>query len=409
METAGKLVEDDEAAEAMKESGLGTPATRAATIERLIDTEYLLREGKSLRATDKGLALIRMLGDHQLTRPDLTGVWEKRLLDMEAGREQRAAFMTDIQRFTTDTVKWFADKDRSAMRLERREIGPCPRCDGTIVERPKSYSCTSWKSSDEPGCGFTIWKQVGGRTISPEEAAEMVKEGKSSDDMPSERVVIGPCPTEGCGGEIVERGKSYGCTSWKSRTETGCGYVIWKRPRGAKEDVTVEEARALVAAGKTNAEVRSTEPIGACPTPGCGGQIVENSRAFGCTSWKSRREPGCGFVIWKRQRGAAGEVTREDAARMLADGTVPVPTAAPSAEPLGPCPTERCKGEIMERSKSYGCTSWKSKSKPGCGYVIWKTPRGLGREVGREEAVELVRLGLTEPSAEDDAKGDAAA
>ncbi len=183
METAGKLVEDDEAAEAMKESGLGTPATRAATIERLIDTEYLLREGKPLRATDKGLGLIRMLGDHQLTRPDLTGVWEKRLLDMEAGREQRVAFMTDIQRFTTDTVKWFADKDRSAMRLERREIGPCPRCDGTIVERPKSYSCTSWKSSDEPGCGFTIWKQVGGRTISPEEAAEMVKEGKSSDDI----------------------------------------------------------------------------------------------------------------------------------------------------------------------------------------------------------------------------------
>ena len=180
METAGKLVEDDEAAEAMKESGLGTPATRAATIERLIDTEYLLREGKALRATDKGLGLIRMLGDHQLTRPDLTGVWEKRLLDMEAGRENRAAFMRDIQRFTTETVDLV--RRQGPLRrcaLERREIGPCPRCDGKIVERPKSYSCTSWKSADEPGCGFTIWKQAGRpHDHAARRPRELVAEGK---------------------------------------------------------------------------------------------------------------------------------------------------------------------------------------------------------------------------------------
>ncbi len=76
-------------------------------------------------------------------------------------RTNRGAFMRDIRRFTTETVAWFSDKDRTAMRVERREIGPCPRCDGTIVERPKSYSCTSWKSAEEPGCGFTIWKQHG--------------------------------------------------------------------------------------------------------------------------------------------------------------------------------------------------------------------------------------------------------
>ena len=102
--------------------------------------------------------------------------------------------------------------------------------------------------------------------------------------------MIGPCPTPGCGGEIVERGKSFGCTSWKSRTEAGCGYVIWKRPRGAKEDVTVEEAPR---AGRRRQDERraalDASRIGACPTPGCGGQIVENSRAFGCTSWKSRQ------------------------------------------------------------------------------------------------------------------------
>jgi DNA topoisomerase III len=332
METAGKLVEDDEAAEAMKESGLGTPATRAATIERLIDAAYLEREGKQLRATPKAIGIIQTLGDHDLTSPALTGEWERRLVKIEAGQESRDVFMRDIKRFTEETVAWFADKDRTAMRVERRVVGPCPRCDGEIVERPKSYSCTSWKSKAEPGCGYTLWKEVGGRTITFEEAVEYVRNGISADDIKPERVVIGPCPTPGCGGEIIERAKSYGCTSWKSRSETGCGFVIWRKAGG--KEVSRDEAIEMVKEGRTNATVR------------------------------------------------------------------------PAAEPLGPCPTEGCDGEIVEKARSYGCTSYTSKKKPGCGYVIWKTQRGLGREIGREEAIEMVKQGLTTPAA---APGDAEA
>ncbi len=73
-------------------------------------------------------------------------------------------------------------------------------------------------------------------------------------------------------------------------------------------------------------------------------------------------------------------------------------TVRPAAEPLGPCPTEGCDGEIVEKARSYGCTSYKSKKQPGCGYVIWKTQRGLGREIGREEAIEMVKQGLTTPA-----------
>jgi DNA topoisomerase III len=332
METAGKLVEDDEAAEAMKESGLGTPATRAATIERLIDAAYLEREGKQLRATPKAVGIVTTLGDHDLTSPALTGEWERRLVKIEAGEESRDVFMRDIKQFTEETVAWFADKDRTAMRVERRVVGPCPRCDGEIVERPKSYSCTSWKSKAEPGCGYTLWKEVGGRTITFEEAVEYVAKGISADDIKPERVVIGPCPTPDCGGEIIERTKSYGCTSWKSRSETGCGFVIWRKAGG--KDVTREEATEGVGEGRTNATVR------------------------------------------------------------------------PAAEPLGACPTEGCDGEIVEKARSYGCTSYKSKKKPGCGYVIWKTQRGLGREIGREEAIEMVKHGLTTP---DSNPGDAEA
>lgn len=318
METAGKLVDDDEAAEAMKDAGLGTPATRAATIERLIDAGYVERDGKSLRATEKGVGLIQMLGDHVLTKPELTGRWEQRLNEIQRGAERHEDFRRDVEGFTRDVVAWFANKDREDLRVERRPLAPCPTpgCEGHIVEYPKSYGCDSYKSKDEPGCGYTLWKQANGKTLTMEQALEHIAAGRSSKDLAAEREVLGPCPTPGCDGEIIERTRSYGCTSWKSRSETGCGFVIWKRVRGQKGEVDVEAARKMVAAGETNAApAPSKEPVGKCPTPGCGGDIVANSRAYGCTSWKSRKSPGCGFVIWKRESGH--EVTPEEAAERI--------------------------------------------------------------------------------------------
>lgn len=320
METAGKLVDDDDAAEAMKDAGLGTPATRAATIERLIDADYVERDGRSLRATEKGIGVIQMLGDHVLTKPELTGQWEQRLNRIQRGEETHETFRRDVETFTGDVVTWFADKDRDDLRIERRELAKCPTpgCEGMIVEYPKSYGCNSYKSKDEPGCGYTLWKRQNGKTITFDQAMELIAQGKSSKDLEAEREIIGPCPTPDCGGEIVERTRSYGCTSWKSRSETGCGFVIWKRVRGQKGEVDVETAKRMVAAGETNAApAPSKEPVGECPTPGCGGSIIENSRAYGCTSWKSRKNPGCGFVIWKREKGH--DVTREEAAERIAE------------------------------------------------------------------------------------------
>ncbi len=176
METAGKLVEEEELAEAMRDSGLGTPATRAQTIEDLITNRYIEREGRQLRATPKGLAVIRMLGDHDLTSPALTGEWEHRLQRIQEGAESSDAFMSDIRSYATKIVEWFADKDRDAMKIERRVIGPCPRCDGDIVEMPVSYSCSSYKSKKEPGCGYTLWRQQGTKEVTPEEAEELVRQ-----------------------------------------------------------------------------------------------------------------------------------------------------------------------------------------------------------------------------------------
>src|SRR5205823_1965115 len=168
METAGKLVDDEEAREAMKERGLGTPATRAETIETLIRREYVERLGKDLQATPKGLQVMTMLEAHPLTSPELTGDWEKRLSDIEHGSGDRAKFMSEIESFTRSTVEQIAALDKEKLRPERVEIGPCPRCGLTIRENSRAYGCTSWKSREEPGCGFVIWKRVASRSLTPE-------------------------------------------------------------------------------------------------------------------------------------------------------------------------------------------------------------------------------------------------
>ena len=102
METAGKLVDDEELREAMKDSGIGTPATRAAIIERLLQVGYIERDGRALVVTEKGLNVIRLLGEHALTSPGLTGEWEHRLAKIETGEDSREAFMGDIVKFAED-------------------------------------------------------------------------------------------------------------------------------------------------------------------------------------------------------------------------------------------------------------------------------------------------------------------
>jgi DNA topoisomerase III len=185
METAGKLIDDEELREAMKESGLGTPATRAETIETLIRREYIERVAKDLQPTPKGLQVITMLEEHPLTSPELTGDWEKRLTDIEHGNDDREAFIKDIASFTRATVEQIAALDKEKLRPERVELGPCPRCGaqtGEIIkENSKAYGCTSWKSREETGCGFVIWKRVAGRTLTPEIARQLLEEGKTKE------------------------------------------------------------------------------------------------------------------------------------------------------------------------------------------------------------------------------------
>jgi DNA topoisomerase-3 len=174
METAGKDIEDADMREAMEESGIGTPATRAAIIERLITVGYIEREGRALHATEKGVQVIRLLGEHALTSPELTGGWEHRLDLIEQGRDSREAFMGDIVKFTTETI---AELDKlKEVKIERANLGPCPVCGKDVIENRKGYSC--W-TKDDPGCGFVVWKQKAGKILTPVIVKELMAKGRT--------------------------------------------------------------------------------------------------------------------------------------------------------------------------------------------------------------------------------------
>jgi DNA topoisomerase III len=236
METAGKLVDDDELREAMKESGIGTPATRAAIIERLLQVGYIERDARALVVTEKGLNVIRLLGEHPLTSPGLTGDWEHRLAKIETREDSREAFMNDIVKFTSDTVGELDTKLKD-VRIPRANLGPCPVCGRDINENRKGYSC--W-SREDPGCGFVIWKSKAGKQLPVAVARELIKTGRTA------RAVTG---FKG------RSGKSFRARLALQQSEDGKWRVEFDEPwakEGAKPPESEEAAE--VAAGTEGAE-----------------------------------------------------------------------------------------------------------------------------------------------------------
>ena len=179
METAGKLVEDEELRQQMKDSGLGTPATRAATIERLIKVGYIEREKKVLVPTEKGRSLIGLLGESPLTSAELTARWEERLAKMEKGAERRPDFMADINGFATklvEEVRGMEGERLTAPSRSREPLGACPKCGAPVIETKKAYGCSAWKQT---GCDFAIWKQVSGKRLSEGQAKQLLTRGRT--------------------------------------------------------------------------------------------------------------------------------------------------------------------------------------------------------------------------------------
>jgi DNA topoisomerase-3 len=207
MESAGRDISDEEMRAAMRDSGLGTPATRAATIETLIRRTFVARDGKNLVPTDMGIGLIDALPEKSLASPELTGTWEARLSRVARGEETRAAFMADISRYVTDVVTAIRGgagvvrAPGAAARAAATPAGPgpaapaakparakaapaaapaatlpCPRCkQGTLVAGKRGWGCTRWRD----GCAFVIWFEIAGRHITDAELTDLVSKGKT--------------------------------------------------------------------------------------------------------------------------------------------------------------------------------------------------------------------------------------
>ena len=142
METAGKTVEDEELRDAMKENGIGRPSTRAAIIEKLYQRKYIVKQGKSIRATETGINLIHTIISPLLRYAELTGLWEKKLREIERGEYTAQQFLDELKEMTSGVIRDV--KTNKAGML-------CPVCrKGTIIRGNTRYGCSRWRE----GCSY---------------------------------------------------------------------------------------------------------------------------------------------------------------------------------------------------------------------------------------------------------------
>lgn len=297
MEGAGKTIDDDELREAMQEKGLGTPATRAATIEGLINEKYMLREGRELIPTAKAfqlMTLLRGLGVEELSRADLTGEWEYKLAQMEHGKLSRETFMAEIAAMTKNLVDKAKGYDKDTIPGDYATLtAPCPNCGGVIKENYRRYTCTGKNGAE--GCGFSFGKTPAGRTFEVAEVEQFLRDkrigpldgfrSKAGWPFTAEMVIkfdeetknyklefdfgddkagetgeivdfsgqqsLGACPK--CGAGVFEHGKNYVCEKsvpTNAQPTPSCdfktGQMILQQP------VEREQMVKLLTAGKTD-------------------------------------------------------------------------------------------------------------------------------------------------------------
>jgi len=279
MEGAGKLVEDDELRAAMEAKGLGTPATRAAIIEGLLQEDYIHRSGRELVPTPKAFSLffaLKHFGVTEITSPELTGDWEHKLKLMEAAKLPRAEFMDHIEQVTRDLVERIRDGDIPDKAFAT-VAAPCPKCGGVVQENYRKFQCQS--------CEFSLWKVTASREWSPEEVAQLITHrfvgpltgfrsrmgrsfsagvrltnefrlefdfGQARDDSQeaadfSSQESLGACPK--CGARVFEHGVSYVCENSVGAARScdfRSGKIILQQP------VERAQMQRLLAAGRTD-------------------------------------------------------------------------------------------------------------------------------------------------------------
>ncbi|MEZ5966899.1 MAG: DNA topoisomerase 3 [Planctomycetota bacterium] len=273
METAGRLVDDEELKAALKAKGLGTPATRAAIIETLLHRAYLVRDKKALRVTDLGRYLIALVPHDELKSPALTGEWEGKLEAIARGEARATDFMAAIAGYARELVV-----RSGGTPVDGERLGPCPRCGKEVIAGQRGYGCSGWQG----GCAFVLWREYRGATLEMARVRELLQR----------RVTSRPCVLPDVGPRIL-------CL-------TAGGVVI---------DLAVPSAGSQ-RAGRP-APPRDVAAAKAPPArtlcPRCRGPMGESADAYAC-----RSAPPCGFAIAKVIAGKA--ITRAMARALATKG-----------------------------------------------------------------------------------------
>ncbi len=401
MEGAGKLVEDEELREAMREKGLGTPATRASIIEGLIYEKYVLRQGRDLQPTAKAfslIALLRGLEIPELSSPELTGDWEFKLRRMARGQMKRPDFMQEIADMTREIV---AKAKRHESDTVPGDFGtlrvPCPKCGGEIHENYKKFQCQ--------GCDFNLWKIVAGRQLEIPEVEELITKRqvgplqgfRSKQGRPFAAVIVltpalepkfdfgqdrpdlagapaqvdftgqeplGKCPK--CGARVFESPMHYTCEQAVGSNRTcvfRSGKIILQR------SIEREQMQKLLKTGKTDLLEkfisRKGRPFKAF--------LVVNDRKV-----EFEFEPR-GLKTRKRDGKAGGTAQPEP----KVDFT--------DQQQLGKCPL--CGKRVFEASAAYVCEQSQANKKP-CKFKVNKVI--LQQAIDREQAARLLAKGKTD-------------
>ncbi len=205
METAGKLVDSDELRDALKENGIGRPSTRAAIIETLFKRKYIRKEKKNLVATPTGMELIGLIREELLKSAELTGIWEKKLREIEKKSYDAATFVGELKQMVTDIVNQvLADNTNRRISLEVEEEKPAPKKRAPRKSSKKKDGDEGDEAAVAPG---------GSDSPKPKPASQSL--------VPSDELIDTVCPV--CGqGRIIKGRAAYGCSNWKS----GCKFVL---------------------------------------------------------------------------------------------------------------------------------------------------------------------------------------
>ncbi|WP_166241810.1 DNA topoisomerase 3 [Paenibacillus turpanensis] len=279
MESAGKQIEDEELRDAMKDSGLGTPATRAAIIERLKQVGYMQMQGKRLMITQKGrkaIEVIRGAGINLLASPEMTGQWERRLNEIAKGIASDQTFMENVKKF-------------AAMIVGKVKVQPRVSKEDFEGEEPAAKPAAKKRAAGKNGAS------AAGKAASATMAAAGSDDAAAAPKKrTSRRQAVDNANAETAA--ALAEPPAAGAAPQRSSAAAAAARTAVSLKAAADGAARGHSSRAAAAPEET---VRQFAGLAPCPSPGCGGKIIMGRRGYGCSHYKE----GCRFVIWKEQFG----------------------------------------------------------------------------------------------------------